>query len=357
MRIYIFLLASGLTPLLGTTSTLADWHPRVYNAIKWTAPNQGSRTIEYTTNHGITYVPIAYHGGVDWNASGDITASDIDRFTNWVHQELPSEYCGPVVIDYEQPWRAELSAKTCAPERLQEILSVYGEGIRIAQSVKPSAQWGYWGMPLLRNTGASWEEQGLSMRPLTSQCTALYPDIYDANRGNEQVKRTKNHITSVLELADGQIPVYAFVSPRFAGEDGDHSQFVPDDVFLRRVNAAMQASWSDDSGALHKIQGVVLWDTYNFSPESEWGELDRKHTYYFELLQALVNAWTDASTGIAIDTCTDEAQGCQFGLPEPKNSGDVLPHGNQMRVDPNEEVQRTENERIPSGRVPSHRNE
>ena len=340
-----------------TTSTLADWHPRVYNAIKWTAPNQGSRTIEYTTIQGITYVPIAYHGGVDWNASGDITASDIERFTNWVHQELPSDYCGPVVIDYEQPWRAELSAKTCAPERLQEILSVYGEGIRIAQSVMPSAQWGYWGMPLLRNTGASWKEQGLSMQPLTTQCTALYPDIYDANRGNEQIKRAKSHITSVLELAEGRIPVYVFVSPRFAGEDGDHSQFVPDDVFLRRVNAAMQASWSDESGALHKIQGVVLWDTYNFSPETEWDELDDKHTYYFELLQALVNAWTEASKGISVDTCTNEMQGCQFGLPEPKNSAGVLPQGSQMRVKPNEEVPRIENERVPSGRVPSHRNE
>jgi hypothetical protein len=357
MRKIIFLLVTLGTPSLLTTSILADWHPRVYNAIKWTAPNQGSRTIEYTTNQGITYVPIAYHGGVDWNESGEITASNIKRFTDWVHQELPSDYCGPVVIDYEQPWRVELSAKTCTPERLQEILNVYGEGIRIAQSVQPISQWGYWGMPLLRNTGQSWKEQGLSMRQLTTQCTALYPDIYDASRGSEQIKRTKNHISSVLELAAGEIPVYAFVSPRFAGEDGDHSKFVPDDVFLRRVNAAMQASWSDESGMQHKIQGVILWDTYNFSPESEWVKLDQKHKYYFELLQALVHAWAEASKGTPIDTCINETHGCQFGLPEPKNSGDVLPQGSQTRITPKLEVPRIEKERVPSGRVPSHRTE
>ena len=119
----------------------------------------------------------------------------------------------------------------------------------------------------------------------------------------------------------------------------------------------MQASWSDESGTLHKIQGVVLWDTYNFSHETEWDELDEKHTYYFELLQALVSAWTEASQGISVDTCMNEMQVCQFGLPEPKNSADVLPQWSQMRGKPNEEVLQIENERVPSGRVPSHRNE
>jgi hypothetical protein len=347
-----------LLPCIATTS-LADWQPKVYNAIKWSEPNQGIQTINYTSREGITLVPIAYHGGVDWNESGDISQSDIERFTAWVHQKIPTGYCGPIVMDYEKPWRKELSQKELNPGRLQEILSVYGEGVRIARGVAPTAQWGYWGMPLLRNTGASWREQGLSMKPLTEQCTALYPDIYDASRGNEQVRQVQEHITATLELAGGQIPVYVFVSPRYAGEGGDRSQFVPDDVFLRRANAAMKAVWIDEMGNRHKIQGLILWDAYSFTPESEWKTLDETHTYYFKLLQALVKAWEKQMVGQAIQTNVNDSSGCQYGMPEPQNSSETL--SKQVRQDghatgvSNEEVPQIENERLPSGRIPSNR--
>ncbi|MBC8523575.1 hypothetical protein H8D29_06570 [PVC group bacterium] len=340
-----------------TTSTLADWHPRVYNAIKWTAPNQGSRTIEYTTIQGITYVPIAYHGGVDWNASGDITASDIERFTNWVHQELPSDYCGPVVIDYEQPWRAELSTKTIAPDRLEEILSVYAQGVQVAREVIPNAQWGYWGFPLLRNTGKSWFEQGLTVKSLTDQCTALFPDVYDSNKADDGSKLAEKHITKVLELAAGQMPVYVFISPRFTGQGGDHSFFIPNERFLKQANAAMKAVWIDAKGVQHRIQGLVLWDSYGFSPESEWGDLDQKHKYYFQLLQALVKAWAKEMAETNIETCLSSTSFCQYALPEPSNSGSVLKDKNiKQPIEKQTEVRpEREQGRVRSGRVRGNR--
>ena len=337
----------------------AEWSPKVYNAIKWTERNQGQLTIAYTTMEGITRVPLVYNGGIDRNASGDYSNREMELFAQWVRGQLPSDYCGPMVIDYEQPWRKSLSGRILSPERLQEILSVYIDGIHFAQGILPSAQWGYWGMPLLRNTGKGWQEQNLSLQPLTSQCTALYPDIYDDNRGNEQCKRTKTHISKVLELAQGQIPVYVFVSPRFAGEGGNHSHFVPDDVFLRRVNAAMQAVWVDESGLQHRIQGVILWDTYSFSTETEWEALDQKHKYYFELLQALVNAWKKSMGEVQVDVGLSGASVCEYGLPEPRNSGDTLAVNvtidAQRRDERMKEFPQVENERIPSGRVPNNR--
>lgn len=339
-------------------SVRGDWDPKVYNSIKWTEPNQGQQTIEYTTIYGITRVPLAYNGGIDRNADGNYSNRDIEQFTLWVRSELPQDYCGPMVIDYEQPWRKELSQKILAPERLQEILSVYIEGMNIARGLLPSAQWGYWGMPLLRNTSKRWQDQGLSLQPLTSQCAALYPDIYDASRGTEQLSQTKNHITKVLELAQGQIPVYVFVSPRFAGEGGDRSYFVPDDVFLRRVNAAMQAVWVDEDGLQHKIQGVILWDTYSFSPEEAWESLDEKHTYYFELLQSLVTAWKKSMVGVQIATGLPDSTACQYGLSEPQNSADTLSRtspSSKNDKEKNREVPRMENERIQSDRVTGNR--
>jgi hypothetical protein len=303
---------------------------------------------------------MAYHGGVDTNASGEISDKNKERFANWAQERLPSNYCGPVVMDYEHPWWPELGAKEMTPTRLEEILSVYIEGEQVALDVLPNAQWGYWGLPLRRNTTDSWLNQGLSLEPLISQCSALYPDIYDSNRGQDNSKQAKRHIETVLKEAAGRIPVYAFVSPRFTGEGGDHSHFIPDDVFLRHVNAAMQAVWIDDNGTQHRIQGIILWDAYGYTPESEWEELDKQHTYYFELLQALVNAWKKAMVGVTVDVGLEGDRGCQYGLPEPSNSESAiddapLQNTGRMHDDRIREKPAIENDRVPSGRIKDDR--
>lgn len=304
--------------------TQSDWTPLIYNAIKWTAPDQGSLTISYTRAHGITRIPMAYHGGVDTNASGDISERNIEKFTNWVHEFLPQNYCGPVVMDYEQPWWKEFRAKTLLPERLQEILSVYIQGVQVAKNVEPSAQWGYWGLPALRHTSAKWREQGLSIEPLIENCKALYPDVYNCTPGHDDTARVQEHISVVLEQAGGRIPVYVFASVRYCGPEVDHSDFVEDNIFLKQVNAALRASWTDESGTQHRVKGIILWDAYGFSPEEEWKELDQKHEYYFELLQALVDAWGKAMVGKEVVVDASQSEGCQYGLPEPANSSDAI---------------------------------
>jgi len=353
-----------LTTLTATFSLLAlnanaDWNPQVYNAIKWTAPNQGRTTIAYTTSVGITRVPMAYHGGVDANASGEITEQNISHFKQWVLERLPSGYCGPVVMDYEQPWWHTLGAKTITQDSLQEIISVYGESMQIAKNTLPDAQWGFWGLPLLRNTGEKWKAQGVSLDPLLKQCNGLYPDIYDSSRGEDTSARAQRHIESVLKSAAGQIPVYAFVSPRFTGEGKDHSYFIPDDVFLRHVNGAMKAAWTDATGQVHKIQGIILWDAYGYTPEAGWDDLDTKHAYYFQLMQALVEAWEKSMVGVSVETNVVHLPNCKYALPEPKNSETAIDDAPLQRPSQNNfqnrERSNLESERIPSGRIPSGR--
>ena len=348
--------ATLVVATLFTCVSSADWSPQCYSAVKWTAPDQGKNTIAYTSAQGITRVPMAYHGGVDWNESGSISEKNIENFTSWVNEYLPPDYCGPVVMDYEKPWREDLRDASIQPERLQQILSVFIKGIQVAREALPRAQWGYWGMPLLKNTSTRWQEQGLSLDSLTSQCSALYPDIYDSNPSNPLLEQTKEHITRVLEMAGGRIPVYVFVSPRFSGQGGDRSQFIPHDVFLKKVNAAMQAAWVDDQGVQHRIQGVIFWDSYKFTEESGWGDLDQKHTYYFRLLQALKLAWEKSMKDVQVDSGPTDSPSCRYALSEPQNSGDTIPaRSNKNNTNRNEEIPRMENERVPSGRIRSNR--
>ncbi len=337
-------------------TTVGDWTPQIYNAIKWTEPNQGVQTIEFTTQNGITRVPMAYHGGVDTNASGEITDHNIEKFTRWVHTYLPRDYCGPVVMDYEQPWWKELLAKDISPERLQMILSVYIEGMQVAKNVQPSAQWGYWGLPALRNTSSRWIEQGLSLEPLINQCNALYPDVYNCTPGKDKTELAQKHISKVLEQAAGRIPVYVFASVRYCGPEVDHSEFVPDEIFLRQVNAALKATWVDENGAQHRVRGIILWDAYGFSPEENWEELDRKHKYYFELLHALSEAWGKSMVGKNVETGPLVSSGCKFGLPEPANSDAAIydkPLGGQNNQIHSDRIREDsiDSHRIPSGRI------
>ena len=143
--------------------------------------------------------------------------------------------------------------------------------------------------------------------------------------------------------------MYAFVTPRYCGEGGDRSLFVPDEIFLQRANTALKSYWTDEDGKQHRIKGLVLWDAYGYTPEEEWGELDEIHKHYFELLQALVSAWSESMQGTDVVVDPSTYADSQQGLPEPINSGINLdiPQDKQSV-----EGDRPDDNRVPSGRLP-----
>ena len=337
---------------INLTLVQGEWSPMVYNGIKWTEANQGIATIAYTRSVGITRIPIAYHGGVDTNADGEISESNITQFANWVQDVIPEKYTGPLVMDYEQPWWNELRSKSITKERLNEILNVYAEGLVIAKKQRPLAQWGYWGLPGLRHTDPSWLNLGLDINQITNTSHALYPEIYDCNRGLDMNKRIQQHIQVSLSQAQGKIPVYVFVSPRYCGENGNRSLFVPHDVFIKRVNSALKAKWKNAKGEQFRIQGIILWDAYGYSERDEWAELDQKHVQYFQLLHSLVDAWTTNMKGINCSTGLPKNHASKYGLPEPQNSGDAIKNPQDKPI---KDGQRVNNEAMPSNRTPSNR--
>ncbi|HIB51357.1 MAG TPA: hypothetical protein EYO40_08845 [Phycisphaerales bacterium] len=184
----------------------------------------------------------------------------------------------------------------------------------------------------------------------------MYPEVYDCSKGEDLSKQVERHISTVLKEAAGNVPVYVFVSPRYCGENGDRSNFIPDKEFLRQANAALKACWIDANGVQHRIKGIILWDTYGYTESSAWLELDQKHQRHFELLQALVLAWKKSMAGTVVVVEPESSVPCKYGLAEPRNSAATLDVKttkeqealqNEKRVDGD----RVKNERVPSGRV------
>ncbi|MDG2201644.1 MAG: hypothetical protein P8K80_10755 [Phycisphaerales bacterium] len=259
----------------------------ILDGIKYTdLEKQGSLTRKTCRTLDIPTVPIAYHGGVDFNQDGTITPKDIERFQRWADLSIPRTSTSLAVLDYEQPWWDELTAREITLERLDQILGVYAQGLAIAKETRPGVRWGYWGLPTMRNVSAGWKEQDLSVTSLMLRQGAVFPGAYDCNpdKGPDEFKW---YVQRVLESIQGQRPLWAFINTRYCGQGGDRSKFIPIDVVLANADAILQARWVDDEGVAHRAAGVVLWDTYGWSDEADWPELDRHNAKLFSQLHAL----------------------------------------------------------------------
>jgi hypothetical protein len=228
--------------------------------------------------------------------------------------------------------------------------------MHVARRLRPTAQWGYWGLPAARHTGKPWKDQELSLTSLIRQCNALYPDVYDDSPGKDRSSQAQRHISKVLEQAHGRLPVYVFVSPKYAAVDRKRI-FISDEVFLKQANAALQASWTDDSGVQHRIKGLILWDAYGNVPESQWREVDLKHAHYFELLHALTSQWATSMAGKQILVEPAAVLHCQDGLPIPNNSSAAVYDQSLTKRDSGRvKDSGVKDDRVPSERVLPDRN-
>ena len=336
------------------SSNSSRWEPQVLNGIKWTSENQSQQLITFATQQKILRIPVKYYGGVDMNTDGIISEEDIEKFSVWVEDNIPNSYTGPIVMDYEKPWWEELRGETITSERLKVLMTPYIEGLNIARSLRPNAKWGYYGIPTRRNTSKQWLAQGHSLEPIFSRSGALFPAIYDCSRGKDRTKEVQRQIEQSLQAARGRIPVYAFMTPRYCGENGNRSLFVPDDVFLRQANAALKAKWIDEQGVEHRIKGIIMWDAFGYTPEEGWAELDAQHIHYMTLLLAITDAWGESMKNLPIVVAPEQYQLCQQGLPHLENSGLMIGESTDQNVINNKLTgERVENEKVPDNRVPN----
>ena len=109
------------------------------------ALDQGWRTRSQNVQAGIDVLPYAYGGGVDFNADMLYTSADLASFEAWLDEHVPEHYTGPVVLDMEGEWWAEMSVAN--PEQMEEIMDFFIQGLEYASAIRPNAKFGYWGLP------------------------------------------------------------------------------------------------------------------------------------------------------------------------------------------------------------------
>ena len=235
--------------------------------------SQGEQTKAWVASNNVEVQPMVYHGGVDRNVDGVYTEQEKEAFAAWIIENVPADYTGPICLDMEGPrW---IIWNTDSQEVMDGLIDFYIEGLEFAQSLRPNAKIGYFGLPKQQHTNPAVETA--SVQRILEASTALFPNVYEFNPGHDASNRLQGHIAKTIEWVKGQVPVYVQVSPRFRDSDTQamllHDQ---EEVMRDQVNSSLSAEWTDDSGQAHKIAGVSLWDAYTFvsSNTEDWSTLD-----------------------------------------------------------------------------------
>jgi hypothetical protein len=187
---------------------------------------------------------------------------------------------------------------------MDEIIDFYIEGLEYAESMRPDAKFGYWGLPKKSMTQESYQGPGVDR--LLQRSGAIFPDTYESNVGGNDAVRMEAHIQSCLEKTAGLVPVYVQMSPRYRDQElGGWRHFHTNEELLRdQAKPAMDARWTDADGQTHRIAGLALWDAYVYVKQYNedwydmnldeidmlWGDVDAIHHSIYEDLSVLVEA-------------------------------------------------------------------
>jgi len=283
--------------------------------------DQGALTKAWTAANSIAVQPMAYNGGVDWYADNEYSDDDRLRFKNWVDENFPADYDGPLCLDMEGTWWATFD--TGSQHIMDIAIDFYIEGLEYAQSLRPNAKIGYWGLPKKSHTKVN--STTASVERLLRASTGLFPDVYDHNPTGNGSNRLRLHVEKAIEMVEGQIPVYVQASPRYKLQGGQYDLLHTVEEFMHdQVDPALAAVWTDANGTEHRIAAISIWDAYvYFSWYTEnWSTLDNEtrkamwdglDAYHVELLGHMKNsvdaAYAAAQARIKAANSTVESTG------------------------------------------------
>jgi len=270
-------------------------YDRWHNAQEY---NQGEHTMSWLSANDIAIQPMVY-GGVDWNHDNILTEEDKDSFKAWVDATIPADYDGPLCLDLEGQWWSMLDSQSQTV--MDVVINFYLENIEYAKELRPNAKIGFWGFP--KKTHSNPEIETASIQRLLNACTAIFPDVYENNpRGNDSA-RLQLHLERCIEMVNGEIPVYAQVSPRYKKDSSGYRYFHTQDEFMRdQVKPALAASWTDADGKEHRVSSVSFWEAYVYvsmytegwsemsldDRKAEWDVLDFSHIEYLKNMNIAV---------------------------------------------------------------------
>ena len=261
--------------------------------------NQGEHTAAWTAANNVEVQPMAY-GGFDWDHDGEFTDEDKANFAAWLDQSVPADYDGPICLDLEGEWWPMLDSQHQAV--VDVALDFYIEGLEYAQSLRPNAKIGFWGLPKKSHTNP--EIPTASIQRLLNISTAIYPDVYENNSGYNDSARLQLHVERAIEMVNGEVPVYVQTSPRFKVDSTGYRYFHDQAEFMQdQIQSSLNASWTDSEGNEHTVSGIALWDAYVFvkyytegwsemSMEERkllWDEIDYLHIEFLSGMKSLID--------------------------------------------------------------------
>ena len=220
--------------------------------------DQGWQTRGWNTENGVDVLPYAYGGGVDYDHDMEYTDEDLDNFQAWLDENIPYDYDGPVVLDMEGEWWSMMNYAD--QEQMDEIIDFYIQGLEYAESMRPNAKFGYWGLPKKHMTLDGYA--GGSVDRLLKRSGAIFPDTYESNVGGNDYNRMKAHIETCIEKVEGQVPVYVQMSPRYQDQElGGWRHFHTNEELMRdQITPTLDARWTDENGHTHRVSGIALWE-------------------------------------------------------------------------------------------------
>ena len=239
------------------------------------ALHQGEKSRTWGASNNLNMQPIKYYGGVDANTDGQYTNLEKELFAAWVEENIPADYTGPICLDMEGQWWSMWN--TGSQEVMDVVIDYYIEGLQYAQSLRPNAKIGYWGLPKKSHTSAT--SQTASVQRLVEASTALFPDVYEWAPGIDDSVWLERHVRNTIALSKGQVPIYVQASPRYRDSETQKMVLHTQEEFIHdQVNSALNAVWTDENGNEHRICGVSMWDAYSFvaSQTQGWSLLDNK---------------------------------------------------------------------------------
>jgi hypothetical protein len=210
---------------------------------------------------------------------------------------------------------------------MDSVINTYLEQLEYAQTLRPNAKIGFWGLPKKSHTNPSINTASIDR--LLDACTAIFPDVYEHNPGGNDASRLQLHVERAIAMINGQVPVYAQTFPRYKEDDGNRNFFHSQAEFMRdQVQPALDAVWTDASGEEHRVNGVSFWDAYSYismytegwsemsmeDRKTVWDEVDFLHVEFLQGMKVLVDTAADAANQRLADAKEESTQASDLAV-------------------------------------------
>jgi len=269
--------------------------------------DQGAQSKAWSSENNVNTIPYAYYGGVDWNSNGELSETDKEKFANWLNENIDPEYDGPLCLDMEGEWWGMFD--TSNQNVMNTVMDFYIECLEYAQTLRPNAKIGYWGLPKKSHTKDASTTADVSR--LLQASTALFPDVYDFDPKPGSSDRLRRHVEKTMEMVNGEIPVYAQTFLRYKDQKSTNFELLHtlEEFMQDQVQASLDAVWTDANGKDHHVNGVALWDAYEFvstytdnwsqmsneDRKALWDDVDAMHVEFLSEMKSSINAACNAA--------------------------------------------------------------